>query len=106
MTLDLDLDSYATLCDEPPIHAESQHHHHLTSQSDHVVVEAYAVEDPEDPPSAVVVDTCFGIERKRLIIIASVSTAAIAIIFVVLTKLQQYHALFLLNRPRIASKFT
>lgn len=65
--------------DQSPIHAESQHQH-LTSQSDHVVVEAYAVEDPEDPPSAVVVDTCFGIERKRLIIIASVSTGAIAII--------------------------
>jgi hypothetical protein len=70
----------AASSDQSPIHAESQHHQHLTSQSDHVVVEAYAVEDPEDPPSAVVVDTCFGIERKRLIIIASVSTGAIAII--------------------------
>ena len=69
-------DAAATADDQTPIHAESQ----LLGQSDQVIAEAYAVEDLEDPPSAVVVDTCFGIERKRLIIIVSVSTVAIAII--------------------------
>eukprot|EP00984_Skeletonema_dohrnii_P036265 scaffold37046_cov189-Skeletonema_dohrnii-CCMP3373.AAC.1 len=64
------------LANQSPLDAESQ----PSVESDHVVVEAYAVEDPEDPPSATVVDTCFGIERKRLIALVGSGTAAIAIV--------------------------
>lgn len=64
------------IANQSPLDAESQ----PSVESDHVVVEAYAVEDPEDPPSAVVVDTCFGIERKRLLALVGTGTGAIAIV--------------------------
>ncbi len=63
---------------QPPIDAESQNV--VVGQSDQVVVEAYAVEDPEDPQSAIVVDTCFGVERKRLFLIVSISAGTVAIV--------------------------
>jgi len=61
---------------QPTMNAHSQH----LEQSDQVVAEAYTVEEPPSPPVATVIDTCFGIERKRLLIIASVGLGVISIV--------------------------
>lgn len=50
---------------QPTMNAQSQH----LEQSDQVVAEAYAVEEP--PTATVIIDTCFGIERKRLLVMVS-----------------------------------
>ena len=52
------------IANQSPLDAESQ----PSVESDHVVVEAYAVEDPEDPPSAVLlIPVLVYLERKRLL---------------------------------------
>ncbi|KAL7544245.1 hypothetical protein ACHAWF_007618 [Thalassiosira exigua] len=69
----------ATSSSHPLVDAETQH----LENSHHVAAEAYLVEagDPEsDLPSATVVHTYFGIERKRLILLSSMAIAVVAIV--------------------------
>lgn len=50
------------------------------AESDQIATEAYLVEEGEEPPSATVVHTYFGIERKRLLFLSAVGTGVLAIV--------------------------
>lgn len=70
-------DTNAMEGDNTDLQAESRH---IGTNGGDVAAEAYLVEPTEEPPSAIVVDTIFGIERKRLLTLTGGACAAFAIV--------------------------